>query len=67
MPTYVFKCPSHREEFTVKLGVNDPKVGYCPRFGCGYVGKRVYTAPGISFKGSGFYVNDYGKKDMPGD
>lgn len=33
---------------------------YCPK--CGSELKRVYTAPGISFKGEGFYCNDKEKK-----
>lgn len=65
MPTYVFKCPVDETEFTAKLSVEARKSGFCPE--CGRQGTRVYTPVGIVFKGDGFYVNDYKKKEHQND
>ena len=65
MPTYVFKCETDCIEFTTKLSVEDRASGFCPE--CGRQGNRVYTPVGIVFKGDGFYVNDYKKKEQNHD
>jgi len=57
MPIYEYRCPEgHSVER--KESVAWAK---CPT--CGKRAKRVYSAPAIHFKGSGFYNTDYkGKK-----
>jgi predicted nucleic acid-binding Zn ribbon protein len=42
-----------------------PHLKKCPH--CGGKVESVITAPAIQFKGSGWYVNDYGKKTTGGD
>lgn len=61
MPTYEYRCPDGHdfEKFTLKI--SDAKAELpCPT--CGQVaGRRVSAGGGLLFKGSGFYITDYGK------
>src|SRR5271169_3638485 len=45
--------------------MNGPHLKKCPH--CGGKVESVITAPSIQFKGSGWYVNDYGRKTAGGD
>ena len=60
MPTYEFRCPNGHEfeRFyrTISAGVSELP---CPE--CGAVATRQLSAGGLVFKGSGFYLTDYGK------
>jgi len=61
MPTYEYRCPSGHEfeHFyqTISSAQSELK---CPV--CGAVGTRkVSGGSGLVFKGSGFYITDYGK------
>jgi putative FmdB family regulatory protein len=61
MPTYEFRCPSGHdfEKFYRSIGAA-PAVVSCPV--CGKVAERQLSAgAGLVFKGSGFYITDYGK------
>ena len=65
MPLYEYrclKCDRHTDKIE-KL--NGPHLKKCPH--CGGKVESVITAPAIQFKGSGWYVNDYGKKTSGGD
>lgn len=52
MPTYDFKC-EYCKSFTE---TNDPTPSACSL--CSNMMVRMYTVPGIAFKGSGFYSTD---------
>lgn len=60
MPTYEFRCPnSHdfqRFYKTISSGVSELP---CPE--CGAIAVRQLSVGGLVFKGSGFYLTDYGK------
>lgn len=56
MPLYSYKCERCGECFDVRHGSND-KADKCPVCGSDKV-EKLFTAPQIVFKGSGFYVND---------
>ena len=57
MPTYEYSCDSCGNDFEVFQKMSDEPVHVCPK--CGQAVRRVLSAGiGISFKGSGFYVND---------
>ena len=59
MPIYEYecrKCKAHTEAFQK---VTDKPLTKCPKCG-GRLEKRI-SAPAIQFKGSGWYVTDYGK------
>lgn len=60
MPLYPYRCTKcgHRFEKIQKFGAKPEKV--CPE--CGGALERQLTAPGLNFKGAGWYVNDYAAK-----
>ena len=41
---------------------SDPPVEKCPS--CGGTVRKLFSSPAIQFKGSGFYITDYAKKDQ---
>ena len=63
MPTYQYRCRKCGEEFEKHQSFTDDSIPKCP--GCGTRSKanigKVFSAVGISFKGSGFYKNDHGR------
>jgi putative FmdB family regulatory protein len=61
MPTYEFRCPKGHdfEKFYRSIGSAPAEVA-CPV--CGSIAERQLSAGGgLVFKGSGFYITDYGK------
>ncbi|HVN92895.1 MAG TPA: FmdB family zinc ribbon protein [Terracidiphilus sp.] len=60
LPLYPYRCTQcgHRLEKIQRF--NDEPEKTCPE--CGGELERLLTAPGLSFKGSGWYVNDYAPK-----
>ncbi len=61
MPTYEYRCPEghESEDFVLKISDAKPEIP-CPT--CGAVAaRRVSAGSGLLFKGSGFYITDYGK------
>ena len=59
MPRYDYRCSGCGHEFEVKQSFSDEPVALCPQ--CGVESRRVIHSVPVVFKGSGFYVNDYGK------
>jgi len=59
MPTYHYRCPNgHSWDKLQKM--TDRRRVRCPQ--CGKLGERQITGgAGLVFKGSGFYITDYGK------
>ena len=60
MPTYGYECLSCDNQFEISQSIKDDALTTCSECG-GTLRKRIYPV-GISFKGSGFYVNDYAAK-----
>ena len=60
MPTYEFRCPQGHdfEKFYRTISGAEAQAA-CPI--CGESAERVMSATGFAFKGSGFYLTDYGK------
>jgi putative FmdB family regulatory protein len=61
MPTYEFRCPDGHdfEKFYRSIAAAPTEV-LCPA--CGKVaGRQLSAGGGLLFKGSGFYITDYGK------
>jgi putative FmdB family regulatory protein len=61
MPTYEYRCTNGHdfEEFFLKISAAKSELP-CPT--CGARGERRLSAGGgLLFKGSGFYITDYGK------
>jgi putative FmdB family regulatory protein len=71
MPTYEYLCPDgHRFELVQRI--TDKPRAKCPT--CGKPAeRRISGGAGLIFKGSGFYITDYGKdgkgprKEAPAD
>jgi putative FmdB family regulatory protein len=61
MPTYEFRCPKgHDFEKFFKTMSTAPSELPCPE--CGALASRLMSGgAGFAFKGSGFYLTDYGK------
>jgi putative FmdB family regulatory protein len=64
MPSYSYVCQVCGVEFEKHLSINaDHQQVQCPN---GHSApQRIYTAPRITFKGSGFYVTDSRKQGSP--
>jgi len=61
MPTYEFRCPEgHEFETFYRSIAAAPPETHCPV--CGKLAERLLSGgAGLVFKGSGFYITDYGK------
>jgi putative FmdB family regulatory protein len=60
MPLYEYECESCGTRFEKIQKFSDPPIDVCPKCGQGPV-KKLISSPAIQFKGSGWYVTDYGK------
>jgi putative FmdB family regulatory protein len=56
MPTYEYECQSCHERVEAVQKFTDPALTTCQL--CGGELRKVFSAVGIVFKGSGFYKND---------
>ena len=56
MPTYEYRCRDCGEHLEVVQSFRDDPLTECPN--CGGSLRKVFSAIGISFKGSGFYKTD---------
>jgi len=63
MAAYDYKCTACDDRFEVTRSISDKSEVACPS--CGAPGKRVFTALGVHFKGTGFHNTDYKKSDAP--
>ncbi len=59
MPLYEFECFVCKHRFQKIRRVDDGSSVTCPR--CEGEVRRLLSAPALQFKGSGWYVTDYGK------
>lgn len=60
MPTYEFRCPrGHEFEKFYRTISGAEAQAACPE--CGMLAERIMSPAGFAFKGSGFYLTDYGK------
>lgn len=60
MPTYEFRCPQgHEFEKFYRTISGAESQAACPT--CGQLSERMMSAAGFAFKGTGFYLTDYGK------
>jgi putative FmdB family regulatory protein len=66
MPTYEFRCPDGHdfEKFYRSISGAESQAA-CPV--CGKPAERRMSAAGFAFKGSGFYLTDYGKNAHRGE
>ena len=59
MPTYGYTCRDCGHTFDIVQKMTEDTLTICPR--CGGRLRKVFAAPAIAFKGSGFYATDHGK------
>jgi putative FmdB family regulatory protein len=60
MPLYEYECEAgHRFELIRKFA--DPPVESCPE--CGRAVHKLMSSPAFQFKGTGWYITDYARKD----
>ena len=65
MPLYEYQCESCSHRFERIQKFSDPPVDTCPQ--CGGRVRKLISSPAIQFKGSGFYITDYGKQGSSTD
>lgn len=64
MPTYEYECARCQHTFEEFQKITDKPLTKCPK--CGGKLRRLITGGvGLIFKGSGFYVTDYKKSNLP--
>ena len=56
MPTYAYRCTACEHAFEVQQSFTDDALTVCPE--CEGRLRKVFSAVGVVFKGSGFYRND---------
>jgi putative FmdB family regulatory protein len=66
MPLYEYQCDSCGHRFELIRKFSDPPLDVCPKCGKSPVTKLL-SSPAIQFKGSGFYITDYAKKNSPSE
>ena len=65
MPLYEYRCESCGHQFEVIQKFSDAPIEVCPNCKSGPVVKLL-SSPAIQFKGSGWYITDYARKDSGG-
>jgi putative FmdB family regulatory protein len=61
VPLYEYQCKKCKHKFEKIHKFSDPPIRKCPE--CGSPVEKVMHAPNVQFKGTGWYVTDYGGKD----
>lgn len=64
MPRYDYECEKCHHGFELKQSFDSEPIADCPV--CQSVSRRQFHSVPIVFKGSGWYVNDYGKRSAGG-
>ena len=63
MPIYEYECQSCRKRYEKLQKITDKPCTTCPS--CGGPMRKLISSPAIQFKGEGFYITDYAKKNSP--
>ena len=63
MPLYEYECEACSRRFESIQKFSDPPLECCPT--CGGAVHKLQSAPAFQFKGTGWYVTDYAKKEQP--
>ena len=62
MPLYEYRCTECEATLEAIRAFAAPPLEECPQCGRSSL-KKLLSAPAFQFKGSGWYVNDYARKD----
>jgi putative FmdB family regulatory protein len=63
MPLYEYECEACGHRFEKIQKFSDPPLESCPV--CGGPVHKLLSSPAIQFKGSGWYITDYARKEQP--
>jgi putative FmdB family regulatory protein len=63
MPLYEYECDACGARFELIQRFSDRPPETCSRCGSGPV-RKLLSSPAIQFKGSGWYITDYARKDQ---
>jgi putative FmdB family regulatory protein len=61
LPLYEYECSNCHHRFEKIESFSAPAEQACPK--CGQTAERQLAAPAIQFKGTGWYVTDYARKN----
>jgi putative FmdB family regulatory protein len=61
VPLYEYQCKKCKHKFEKIQKFSDRPIKKCPE--CGGPVEKIQHAPNVQFKGTGWYVTDYGGKD----
>jgi putative FmdB family regulatory protein len=64
MPLYEYQCDACGRRFELIRKFSDPPLEICPH--CGGHVQKLISSPAFQFKGTGWYVTDYSRKDKGG-
>jgi len=62
MPLYEYECEQCGHRFEQIQKFSDPPVETCPS--CGGPVRKLISSPAFQFKGTGWYITDYARKDQ---
>jgi putative FmdB family regulatory protein len=65
VPLYEYQCKKCKHKFEKIQKFSDRPIRKCPE--CGSPVEKIQHAPNVQFKGSGWYVTDYGGKKSGSD
>jgi putative FmdB family regulatory protein len=65
VPLYEYECRKCHHRFEEIRKLSDPPVRRCPKCKANRV-QKLLSAPAVHFKGTGWYVTDYGKGGSQG-
>jgi putative FmdB family regulatory protein len=63
MPLYEYECDACGHRFEKIQKFSDAPVEQCPV--CEGAVRKLLSSPAIQFKGSGWYITDYARKEKP--
>lgn len=63
MPLYEYECDNCGHRFEVIQKFSDAPLLECPK--CQGAVRKLLSSPAIQFKGSGWYITDYARKNSP--
>jgi putative FmdB family regulatory protein len=61
MPLYEYECEACGKHFELIRKFSDPPVETC--LACGGPVRKLLSSPAIQFKGTGWYITDYARKN----
>ncbi|MFY9676296.1 MAG: zinc ribbon domain-containing protein [Terriglobales bacterium] len=64
MPLYEYQCKKCKHRFEQIQKFSDKPVTKCPK--CGGPVEKLISTSSVQFKGSGWYVSDYGRRGSAG-